>query len=112
MTGKPCDDRPRILVPNWVIARKASSNRCNFCLRLSRRAPISKPAEHLQQMRISCLIREPGEARERLPHVADDWEPEAVRHDAYDRGGHAVDAYRTTNHCRVCVVPRCPNTVA
>ena len=87
MRRKRSDDRPSILVCVWVFARQASSNRRQFCLRLSRCAPVSEPAEHLKEARVPRLIGESGQARERLPQVADDREPEAIRHDTdHDRG--------------------------
>ena len=75
-----------------------------FCLRLSRCAPVSEPAEYLKQTRVSRLIPESGQARERLPQVADDRESEAIRHDADHGGGHPVDPYTAPDDGRVCVV--------
>ena len=81
-------------------------------LRLRRCAPISEPAEDLKLTHVSRLTRESGQAGERLPHVADDREPEAVRHDTDHGGGHAVDSHTAPDDGRVRVVPRGPDAAA
>ena len=112
MPRKRSDDRPGRPVRGRVIAGQASSNGLQFRPRLRRCAPVSEPADHLKETRVSRLVGESGQARERLPHIADHREPEPIRHDADHCGGHAVDSDTASDDGRVCVVPRYPNAAA
>ena len=80
-------------VSGWSRERRAAIGAISDCA-CAVRALTGQPAKYLEPSPVSSLIGLIGELRqepERLPHIADEREPETVWHDADDEGRHTVD---------------------